>query len=60
MYCPVKEIIRDVLDTSVPDSESGFVVVLARRVVRHHAQDWSLTDHELVNVTQRLDYGFEQ
>ncbi|EEW0065495.1 DNA methylase, partial [Escherichia coli] len=30
MYCTVKEIIRDVLDTDVPDSECVFVVVLTR------------------------------
>ncbi len=28
MYCTVKEIIRDVLDTDVPDSECVFAVVL--------------------------------
>ena len=30
MYCTVKEIIRDVLDTDVPDSECVFAVVLTR------------------------------
>lgn len=28
MYCTVKEIIRDVQDTDVPDSECVFAVVL--------------------------------
>ncbi|EAO9931342.1 DNA methylase, partial [Salmonella enterica] len=28
MYCSVKEIIREVLDTDVPDSECVFAVVL--------------------------------
>lgn len=28
MYCTVKEIIREVLDTDVPDSECVFAVVL--------------------------------
>nr|MBJ0123643.1 DNA methylase [Escherichia coli] len=44
MYCTVKEIIREVLDTDVPDSECVFAVVLTRGDVRHIAQDWSLTD----------------
>lgn len=35
MYCTVKEIIRDVLDTDVPDSECVFAVVLTRGDVRH-------------------------
>ena len=30
MYCTVKEIIREVLDTDVPDSECVFAVVLTR------------------------------
>ncbi|MEN1368350.1 hypothetical protein, partial [Pseudomonas aeruginosa] len=30
MSCTVKEIIRDVLDTDVPDSECVFAVVLVR------------------------------
>ena len=47
MYCTVKEIIRDVLDTDVPDSECVFAVVLTRGDVRHMAQDWSLSDDEL-------------
>lgn len=47
MYCTVKEIIREVLDTDVPDSECVFAVVLTRGDVRHIAQDWSLTDDEL-------------
>ncbi|CTE27461.1 Uncharacterised protein [Shigella sonnei] len=34
MYCTVKEIIRDVLDTDVPDSECVFAVVLTRGDVR--------------------------
>lgn len=55
MYCTVKEIIRDVLDTDVPDSECVFAVVLTRGDVRHIAQDWSLTDDELETVMQRLD-----
>ncbi|ELO3213002.1 DUF1380 family protein [Escherichia coli] len=59
MYCTVKEIIRDVLDTDVPDSECVFVVVLTRGDVRHIAQDWSLTDDELETVMQRLDDAFE-
>ncbi|MEL2917875.1 hypothetical protein R9N66_00305, partial [Escherichia coli] len=50
MYCTVKEIIRDVLDTGVPDSECVFAVVLTRGDVRHIAQDWSLTDDELETV----------
>ncbi len=41
MYCTVKEIIRDVLDTDVPDSECVFAVVLTRGDVRHIAQDRS-------------------
>ena len=36
-YCTVKEIIRDVLDTGVPDSECVFAVVLTRGDVRHIA-----------------------
>lgn len=59
MYCTVKEIIRDVLDTDVPDSECVFAVVLTRGDVRHIAQDWSLTDDELETVMQRLDDAFE-
>lgn len=54
MYCTVKEIIREVLDTDVPDSECVFAVVLTRGDVRHIAQDWSLTDDELETVMQRL------
>ncbi|MDA5570827.1 hypothetical protein PIG48_28380, partial [Escherichia coli] len=37
MYCTVKEIIREVLDTDVPDSECVFAVVLTRGDVRHIA-----------------------
>ncbi len=60
MYCTVKEIIRDVLDTDVPDSECVFAVVLrARGDVRHIAQDWNLSDDELETVMQRLDDAFE-
>ncbi len=59
MYCTVKEIIREVLDTDVPDSECVFAVVLTRGDVRHIAQDWSLTDDELEVVMQRLDDAFE-
>ncbi len=59
MYCTVKEIIRDVLDTDVPDSECVFAVVLTRGDVRHIARDWSLTDDELETVMQRLDDAFE-
>ena len=59
MYCTVKEIIRDVLDTDVPDSECVFAVVLTRGDVRHIAQDWSLSDDELETVMQRLDDAFE-
>ncbi|EJQ4685574.1 DUF1380 family protein [Escherichia coli] len=58
MYCTVKEIIRDVLDTDVPDSECVFAVVLTRGDVRHIARDWSLTDDELETVMQRLDDAF--
>ncbi|GCI78165.1 hypothetical protein BvCmsA85A_03690 [Escherichia coli] len=58
LYCTVKEIIRDVLDTDVPDSECVFAVVLTRGDVRHIAQDWSLTDDELETVMQRLDDAF--
>ncbi|EEV6153738.1 hypothetical protein BHF58_25250 [Escherichia coli] len=47
MYCTVKDIIREVLDTDVPDSECVFAVVLTRGDVRHMAQDWSLSDDEL-------------
>ncbi|MCK2575681.1 hypothetical protein MZE31_22260, partial [Escherichia coli] len=50
MYCTVKEIIRDVLDTDVPDSECVFAVVLTRGDVRHIAQDWNLSDDELETV----------
>lgn len=53
MYCTVKEIIREVLDTDVPDSECVFAVVLTRGDVRHIAQDWSLSDNELETVMQR-------
>ncbi|EJW1547043.1 DUF1380 family protein, partial [Escherichia coli] len=55
MYCTVKEIIREVLNTDVPDSECVFAVVLTRGDVRHIARDWSLTDDELETVMQRLD-----
>ena len=44
MYCTVKEIIREVLDTDVPDSECVFAVVLTRGDVRHIARDWNLSD----------------
>lgn len=50
MYCTVKEIIREVLNTDVPDSECVFAVVRTRGDVRHIAQDWSLTDDELEKV----------
>lgn len=59
MYCTVKEIIREVLDTYVPDSECVFAVVLTRGDVRHMAQDWNLSDDELETVMQRLDDAFE-
>ncbi|HHB9460330.1 TPA: DUF1380 family protein [Escherichia coli] len=59
MYCTVKEIIREVLDTDVPDSECVFAVVLTRGDVRHMAQDWNLSDDELKTVMQRLDDAFE-
>lgn len=59
MYCTVKEIIRDVLDTDVPDSECVFAVVLTRGDVRYIAQDWNLSDDELETVMQRLDDAFE-
>lgn len=59
MYCTVKEIIREVLDTDVPDSECVFAVVLTRGDVRHMAQDWNLSDDELETVMQRLDDAFE-
>ena len=59
MYCTVTEIIRDVLDTDVPDSECVFAVVLTRGDVRHIAQDWNLSDDELETVMQRLDDAFE-
>lgn len=59
MYRTVKEIIREVLDTDVPDSECVFAVVLTRGDVRHIAQDWTLTDDELETVMQRLDDAFE-
>lgn len=55
MYCTVKEIIREVLDTDVPDSECVFAVVLTRGDVRHIAQDWNLSDDELETVMQRLE-----
>ncbi|EET2984272.1 DUF1380 family protein, partial [Escherichia coli] len=58
MYCTVKEIIRDVLDTDVPDSECVFAVVLTRGDVRHIARDWNLSDDELETVMQRLDDAF--
>ena len=58
MYCTVKEIIREVLDTDVPDSECVFAVVLTRGNVRHMAQDWNLSDDELETVMQRLDDAF--
>ncbi|WP_366537192.1 hypothetical protein, partial [Salmonella enterica] len=50
--------IRDVLDTDVPDSECVFAVVLTRGNVRHMAQDWNLSDDELETVMQRLDDAF--
>ena len=59
MYCTVKEIIREVLDTDVPNSECVFAVVLTRGDVRHIAQDWNLSDDELETVMQRLDDAFE-
>lgn len=59
MYCTVKEIIREVLNTDVPDSECVFAVVLTRGDVRHIARDWSLTGDELETVMQRLDDAFE-
>ncbi|STF64412.1 YcjA [Escherichia coli] len=37
MYCTVKEIIRDVLDTDVPDSECVFAVVLTRGGCASHS-----------------------
>lgn len=52
-------VIRDVLDTDVPDSECVFAVVLTRGDVRHIAQDWNLSDDELETVMQRLDDAFE-
>ena len=58
MYCTVKEIIREVLDTDVPNSECVFAVVLTRGDVRHIAQDWNLSDDELETVMQRLDDAF--
>ena len=58
MYCTVKEIIRDVLDTDGPDSGCVFAVVLTRGDVRHMAQDWNLSDDELETVMQRLDDAF--
>ncbi len=58
MYCTVKEIIREVLNTDVPDSECVFAVVLTRGDVRHMAQDWNLSDDELETVMQRLDDAF--
>ncbi|EMF6600162.1 DUF1380 family protein [Escherichia coli] len=51
--------IRDVLDTDVPDSECVLAVVLTRGDVRHMAQDWNLSDDELETVMQRLDDAFE-
>ncbi|MCT7049672.1 DUF1380 domain-containing protein [Salmonella enterica] len=59
MYCSVKEIIRDVLEADVPDSECVFAIVLTRGDVRHMAQDWNLTDDELETVMQRLDDAFK-
>lgn len=56
MYCTVKEIIRDVLDTDVPDSECVFALVLTRGDVRHIAQDWNLLrifmkgDHSITSI----------
>ncbi len=44
MYCTVKEVIRDVLDTDIQDSECVFAVVLTRGDVRHIARDWNLGD----------------
>ncbi len=40
MYCTVKEIIREVLDTDVPDSECVFAVVLTRG-----ADPWGCAPH---------------
>ncbi|MCZ9103189.1 hypothetical protein OM324_21215 [Escherichia albertii] len=59
MYCAVKEIIRDVLDTDVSDSECVFAVVLTCGDVRHMAWDWNLSDDEVEVVMQRLDDAFE-
>ncbi|EAO4206085.1 DUF1380 domain-containing protein [Salmonella enterica] len=59
MYRTVKEIIREVLNTDVPESERVFAVVLTRGDVRHMAQDWNLSDDELETIMQRLDDAFE-
>nr|WP_024207319.1 DUF1380 family protein [Escherichia coli] len=58
MYCTVKEIIREVLDTDVPDSECVFACADPWGCA-HIAQDWSLSDDELETVMQRLDDAFE-
>ncbi|CTY10549.1 putative DNA methylase [Escherichia coli] len=43
MYCTVKEIIREVLDTDVPDSECVFAVVLGA-FVRHQLRHCRAAD----------------
>lgn len=59
MYCIVKEIICDVLDIDVLDSECVFVVVLICGDVCYIVQDWNLLDDELEIVMQWLDDVFE-
>ncbi|MEM0753057.1 hypothetical protein J4U82_22860, partial [Escherichia coli] len=59
MYCTVKEIIREVLDTDVPDIECVYAVVLTRGDVHHIAPDWSLTNATLDTVIHQLQESLE-
>ncbi len=56
MYCTVKEIIRDVLDTDVPDvrTVNAFCRGADPRGCASHSPDWNLSDDELETVMQRL------
>ncbi|MDZ3934655.1 hypothetical protein UXB74_24720, partial [Escherichia marmotae] len=49
--------IREVLDTDVPDSECVFAVVLTRVDVRHMAQDWSLSGEALAGSEMKRLYA---
>ena len=51
MYCTVKEIIRDVLDTDVPDSECVFAVVLTAKWHLNRSQFGIRIDHDLASIS---------